>query len=1108
MIHNILKYLIVSLACTRVVVAEITEGEISGLIQPLNPLYSYLSPVNGLAVLRSGTLSNIRFYGNYGPPQPGVECYPQNLTNNANDCAQDHITALIQHLFPAIAGEPLVVNTYGPDGLIRKLSVRSIGVILRVLTEIRAQGLRDPQRMRDQIDRLALAIFEHSYPGDYTRFSNEVRGDHSPKPTNRERAKKLLAQEKIKKLTQEIKGLKAKQKSEFLSREESTRLSIGESERQQLLKEQRGFKEKIQMIGENYSKLLEKVKPLEEYGKCHYFATIILNGLQQSFTYPYDYPPYLVEHTLLAFAWKKAKHKDEFIRFFKALGMPIVMPEFFNSKGEFVKPPNWDIPFSKKDYDDFKEQMDSQEDKLLEKTFKDVFSSPEYAFYVTMAFDTYENFYPPILDFSTAHFPSFQPEEKEKFGARELQSELERRGYPDCGETMIRNFLNVILYDFNNQIFDIDLLGHIAPHADKRLFHFFDKQTLANMESMRDQWSDIVSNIHRSPGRIPIQYSKPLIVSENQKRNRDIQPGMANLFAVMTHLLNDAELNQLEMKTHPQERSQEFLTRLCKMITDAKNQVDSEFNLTWRVQGGGQKIPSDNNTTIEFLVNDDVAFKGIFLPQHFNFKTVQVDQQYDWRKNDQKYFINILREKIKTDGYSIFKNLLPFYVESEDVPYVLKRMSPPLQKSFLSSLIYGSFVFSRQDHLLQALPMIFMYGTDQKKQLNRLSSLVQMAENRWMRELPQDPATYVGLFEALYPYKDSWTEPFMEKMSSLEKIIGSAPVDYLFLASTEGCPHVIEFLLAQNPQLLKEASVKNKEGETPLYKAAENGHLNVVEFLIERNPALLEGEWVKDEEGNTPLHEAARNGHLKAVEFFVEKYPDLFEEELVKNEEGNTPLHMAAEGGYLDVVQLLIKRYPALLLEEELVRDEDGDTPLHKAASGGQLDIVKFFIEQHPDLLEEELVKNDGDNTPLHDAAWNGHLEIVEFLIEKNPDLLKEELVKNHDGNTPIHEAASEGYLNIVKFLVEKNPDLLRGDLVRNKKKRTPLHYATEGGHLNVIKFLVESNPVLLTEGLTQPSKQPSLLEKAQQNGYSAIVEFFLEKRRGGGIEINQPDNP
>jgi hypothetical protein len=117
--------------------------------------------------------------------------------------------------------------------------------------------------------------------------------------------------------------------------------------------------------------------------------------------------------------------------------------------------------------------------------------------------------------------------------------------YSDCGETVVRNFINIILFNIKKNNFNIELLKKLDGKCNLieyyTIFNNFNKQSSENkllifnkLLNARDAWSEIVSN-HDN-----VNYSE---VNCNYKYN--IKPGlnknntMPNMFQVIINLFNN-----------------------------------------------------------------------------------------------------------------------------------------------------------------------------------------------------------------------------------------------------------------------------------------------------------------------------------------------------------------------------------------------------------------------------------------------------------------------------------------------------------------------------------------------------------------------------------------
>jgi cytohesin len=217
----------------------------------------------------------------------------------------------------------------------------------------------------------------------------------------------------------------------------------------------------------------------------------------------------------------------------------------------------------------------------------------------------------------------------------------------------------------------------------------------------------------------------------------------------------------------------------------------------------------------------------------------------------------------------------------------------------------------------------------------------------------------------------------------------------------------VELLIAKGA----EVNAPDKDGKTPLHKAAEKDHQDVAKLLIAKGAiidiflasALGLTDRVADflkanseligavEWGATPLYNAARFGHSKTVQLLIDKGADL--EARTGLPEGNwTALAGALSSGHKDTAELLV-----MAGANVDANDIFGWTLLHLASDKGFKEMVEFLISHGANIN----AKTDRGSTPLYLATEQGHKDTVKLLIDKGANIN----VKNVYGRTPLDSA-------------------------------------------------------------------------------------------------------
>ncbi|XP_069687335.1 uncharacterized protein [Periplaneta americana] len=297
----------------------------------------------------------------------------------------------------------------------------------------------------------------------------------------------------------------------------------------------------------------------------------------------------------------------------------------------------------------------------------------------------------------------------------------------------------------------------------------------------------------------------------------------------------------------------------------------------------------------------------------------------------------------------------------------------------------------------------------------------------------------------------------------------------LYFAAERGHLSTVQCLLRHGADI----NVSDNSGRTPIHVAAFSGHISIVKHLSVENKALFT---IGDSDDNTALHAAAYNGHVSIVEYLCEENVDVD----VRDKDGKTALYFAAERGHLSTVQCLL-RHGA----DVNVADNSGCIPIHVAAFSGHFSIVKHLLVENEALFTS--ADSNGD-TALHAAAYNDHVSIVEYLCEENVGLQVD--VRDKDGKTALYFAAERGHLSTVQCLLRHGADIN----VSDNSGRTPIHVAAFSGHFSIVKHLLVENEALFTIG---DSDGDTALHAAAYNGHVSIVEYLCKEN----VEVDVRNN-
>ena len=290
--------------------------------------------------------------------------------------------------------------------------------------------------------------------------------------------------------------------------------------RESIAKEREAIERKTdEILTSNDKIIIEFMKNVQSFGEL--VATIVNGELDG------DYPFGMTIATLLAFLWKKCDDVEQLRLYLDSVARNLkIKPEDLYA---------WPSPMTEYTYEDYKRLQSSGRAAIANFSIDDLI-------FVRLAYDLYDNPLPPKVSMiGNAVYQGIE--------------------FPDCGETSLRNLLNVLSYDQKARVFNLDIIKALQQESSSEkqptvldFYRAYPSTTKIKDRNTHNAWADVVSEL---PGRI-----------EYNKRNKcDIDGAFNNMMNVIHALF-------------PEIRSlQDMATRLkqyqIEMIIDESNLRDS-----------------------------------------------------------------------------------------------------------------------------------------------------------------------------------------------------------------------------------------------------------------------------------------------------------------------------------------------------------------------------------------------------------------------------------------------------------------------------------------------------------------------------------------------------
>jgi hypothetical protein len=403
----------------------------------------------------------------------------------------------------------------------------------------------------------------------------------------------------------------------------------------------------------------------------------------------YLYPENIVVTSLLAFFVKVANSKTELNN------LPFLMDN---------RNPLDDTYFTKEQYFQHKNNIDEFIQNSKE--------NPEPIFLMALGFDAYEsNFFRPI-NYRT--------------------SQYQGKSFADCGETSLRNVLQIFLSANNGGVISEEALEFLskkiilpahAPLEEAAFFKLLSYLRMhpnlvsASLSENHNEWAEMVSDLNQ--GRAPmtlndVYYGRP---NENGVNIFEIKSivhpdvrGIVNMFNVVAKLIPDKQLNE-PWSQNKEERFKQIskkLDRFCELLSWG------DLKLSWQNDRDKSKNVDNEFISIVFKNRHTPFFKWQFVHGHFQFRSIRAAIR-DWRL------------KFKSQEEKTFSNewMAALFLESEENKWLKNDSYGAI---FPLSLIYSKDLLSA-DGALKIVSFV-LYKNKENKSLIQFQPLVY----RWIEK--------------------------------------------------------------------------------------------------------------------------------------------------------------------------------------------------------------------------------------------------------------------------------------------------------------------------------------------------------------------------------------
>jgi len=535
-----------------------------------------------------------------------------------------------------------------------------------------------------------------------------------------------------------------------------------------------------------------------------------------------------------------------------------------------------------------------------------------------------------------------------------------RTDIPDCVESTMRNFFNVVLFDGNEYNFDL-LPETVRRNVNPKLLEFYRRFPLE--ETLSDEagqeWFLLLSSLHE---KAPfIRYTSEACELDGDEENvvrvlNALFNTEESFFSDFASLLSTPE-RQISIE---QKRRNEYLLNIedrninfsfekghaqCKFVTIEDPSLTAIFNSILREQ-----TPL---SLVVLTLDPSILFTGHYFDDRNYLSLGRTLSNPNIRVNIIESITKILNaENPDSEKYcSWITSLLNELEKTDDNLY--KRGLAALMKEYVSISICAKELIEKRKETSQDL--LFVAA--------KHGSSINFIEHIIARGARVDETSRDGKTALMYAAMTGRTDAVMALLS------GGARIDEtdmdgntaLMYAAMTGRTDAVMALLSGGARV----DETDMGGNAALMYAAMTGHTDAVMALLDRGARVDE----TDMGGNTALILAAMYGHTDAAIALLDRGARVDETDMY----GKTALIFAAMKGHTDAAIALLDRGASV---DET--DRGGNTALIVAAMYGRTDAVIALLDRGASVDE----KNRGGKTALDIAKQSRNSDIVDIITE------------------------------------------------------------------------------------------------------------------------------